>query len=296
MKKKTVRNLQIFGTVLALTVSSFSINKNVINSTAEFNKSIVFEQSIDELDEYVLQGLCKVDDNYCVSAYSYNRGSNSIIYILDKDLKYYRKKELDTNSHVGGITYDPVNENIWITDTGGTISAYSKEEVLGLNTSLEAKYKKIYVGQELDNCFGTCSAAFITYYDNKLYIGNYNSQDKSLIKEYDLCDSGMIDRRHYNKIYVSDHIQGITFYEDGDDTYLITSSSYGRLFNSKLRIYRFDSLEEVQELNTKEMMEELIIDDDRLITLYESNARIYQNNKESSDIVISNINKVLTKK
>ena len=52
----------------------------------------------------------------------------------------------------------------------------------------------------------------------------------------------------------------------------------------------------VQELNTKEMMEEIIIDDDRLITLYESNARIYQSSREGNDIVISNINKILTKR
>ena len=106
----------------------------------------------------------------------------------------------------------------------------------------------------------------------------------------------MIDRRSYNKYYVSDYIQGITFYEDENDKYLITSSSYGRLFNSKLRIYRFEGLEQVQELNTKEMMEEIIIDDDRLITLYESNARIYSDNRDANDIVISNINKILTKR
>ena len=296
MKRKTVKNLQIFGTVIALAISSFSINKNVVNSTAEFNKSIVFEQNIDDLNEYVLQGLCKVDDNYCISAYSYNRVNNSIVYIFDKDFKHYRKKELDTNSHVGGITYDPINENIWVTDTEGTISAYSKEELLGPNKKVQPKYKKVYVGEELDNCFGICSVAYITYFDNKLYLGNYNNSDNSIIKEYSLYDSGMIDRRSYRKLFVSDYIQGITFYEDDNDRYLITSSSYGRLFNSKLRIYSVDSLEMVQELNTKEMMEEIIIDDDRLITLYESNARIYQSSREENDIVISNINKILTKR
>ena len=296
MKRKTVKNLQIFGTVIALAISSFSINKNVVNSTAEFNKSIVFEQNIDDLNEYVLQGLCKVDDNYCVSAYSYNRVNNSVVYIFDKDFKHYRKKELYTNSHVGGITYDPINENIWVTDIEGTISAYSKEELLGPNEKVQPKYKKVYVGEELDNCFGICSVAYITYFDNKLYLGNYNNSDNSIIKEYSLYDSGMIDRRSYRKMFVSDYIQGITFYEDDNDRYLITSSSYGRLFNSKLRVYSVDSLEMVQELNTKEMMEEIIIDDDRLITLYESNARIYQSSREGNDIVISNINKILTKR
>ena len=202
MKRKTVKNLQIFFFLLALSISSFTINKNGVNSTTEFNNSVIFEQNIDDLNEYVLQGLCKVDDNYCVSAYSYNRVNNSIVYIFDKDFKYYRKKELDTNSHVGGITYDPINENIWVTDTEGTISAYSKDALLGPGDKVQPIYKKIYVGEELDNCFGICSVAYITYFDNKLYLGNYNNSDNSLIKEYSLYDSGMIDRRSYNKIFV----------------------------------------------------------------------------------------------
>ena len=144
MKRKIVKNLQIFGTVLALAISSFTINKNGVNSTTEFNNSVIFEQNIDDLNEYVLQGLCKVDDNYCVSAYSYNRVNNSIVYIFDKDFKYYRKKELDTNSHVGGITYDPINENIWVTDTEGTMSAYSKDALLGPGDKVQPIYKKIY--------------------------------------------------------------------------------------------------------------------------------------------------------
>ena len=43
-------------------------------------------------------------------------------------------------------------------------------------------------------------------------------------------------------------------------------------------------------------MEEIIVDDDKLVSLYESNAKIYKNNKHSTDIIISDMDKILTKK
>ena len=88
----------------------------------------------------------------------------------------------------------------------------------------------------------------------------------------------------------------VVFYEDGDNEYIITSSSYGRFFKSELKIYDSDTLELIKELKTKAMMEEVIVDEDKLITLYESNAKIYKSLKDNNDIIISDINKIITKK
>ena len=66
-------------------------------------------------------------------------------------------------------------------------------------------------------------------------------------------------------------------------------------FKSKLKIYDADTLKIIKEITTKEMMEEVIIDEDKLITLYESNAKIYKKLKKSNDIIISDLNKILTK-
>ena len=295
MNKKAIKNLKIFGAVIVLTVSSYGINENIINNNQEFINSIEFEQNIDELDTYVLQGLCKVDNKYLITAYDYSHNNNSIIYVLDEDLKTYRKKELNTNSHVGGITYDPINNNIWVTDVDGTVTAYDKDEVLSFRYRLTPKFKNIYVGEELESFFGGRSVAYITYHDNKLYVGNYNNTKNTIIKEYNLLKDGDIDTTKYNSYNISGYIQGITFYENEENDYLITSSSYGRLFKSKLKIYDADTLKIVKEITTKEMMEEVIIDEDKLITLYESNAKIYKNLKKSNDIIISDLNKILTK-
>ena len=211
-------------------------------------------------------------------------------------MKNYRIKELPTSSHVGGITYDDKHNSIWITDIDGTVTAYNKNDILSNNYLIEPKFKNIYVGEELENFLGIHSVAYITYYDNKIYVGNYNTKKKTVIKEYNLLEDGNIDTSKYNVYNISDYIQGITFYENEGKKYLITSSSYGRLIKSELKIYEFDTLKKVKELKTKEMMEEVIVDDDKLITLYESNARVYKSLRENNDIIISDINKILTNK
>jgi len=292
---KLVRNLKIFGTIVVLTVSSYNISDKIINSNELYTSSIEQEQNIDELNDYVLQGLCKVDDKYLLTAYDSKKDKNSIIYILDEDLKNYKTKELDTNSHVGGITYDPINENVWITDINGTISCYDKDEIFSYKRKINSKYKNIDVRDKLNNFYGDTSAAYITYNDNKLYIGNFNKKNKTIIKEYDINKDGTIDSNNYKSLNISEYVQGIAFYEKDNKKYLITSSSYGRFFKSKLRIYDCSNYEEINEVTTKELMEEIIIDNDKLVTLYESNAKIYKNNKHSADIIISDIDKILTK-
>lgn len=295
INKKVIKNLKIYGTILALTVSSYTISDRINNSNKEFINSIVKEQNIDDLNDYVLQGICKVDDNYLITAYNSNRVNNSIIYIFDSNLEKYRIREINTKSHVGGITYDPNHNNIWITDINGTISAYDKNELLSYKKDILPKFKNIYVGKELNNYYGTCSAAYITYDDNKLYIGNFNDRNNSIIKEYNILDNGMINIDDYNKIRISEYVQGIAFYEDNDSKYLIISSSYGRQLYSKLKIYNYDDLKLIKELKTKELMEEVLVDDDKLITVYESNAKIYKKDERGKDIIISNIDKILTK-
>ena len=294
MKNKSlIKNLQVFGTILVLSVSSYHICDKAIGSN-EFHTTIEQEQNIDDLKDYVLQGLCKVDNKYLLSAYDCNHNNKSVIYILDEDLKKYTIKELDTYSHVGGITYDPKNELIWTTDTDGTITAYDKNEIFSYHPIITSKYKNIYVGDDLNNIFGKCSAAYITYNDNKLYVGNFNIKDNTIIKEYEIKDNGMIDTSNFNKITTSGFIQGITFYEENDKKYLIVSSSFGKHFDSTLQIYDYETLEKIKEIKTREMMEEIIVDDDKLITVYESNAKIYKRHKKGTDIIISNINKIIT--
>ena len=279
---------------MILSASSCSIGGKVIG-TADFQYAIEREQNIDDLKDYVLQGLCKVDDKYLLSAYDCKHMDKSVLYILDEDLKRYTIKELDTYSHVGGITYDSKNEIVWITDADGVIVAYDKDEILSYHPLINTNCRRVYVGRELDNIFGECSAAYITYHDDKLYVGNFNTKGNTIIKEFEINEIGMINPFDYRTLNVTGFVQGLTFYEDGDKKYLIVSSSFGKHFDSTLQIYDFDSLQLIKKIKTNEMMEEIIVDDNELITIYESNAKIYKHHRRGTDIITLDINKILTK-
>ena len=289
-----IKNLKIFGTILVLSVSSYHVCDKVVG-TADFQYAIEREQNIDDLKDYVLQGLCKVDDKYLLSAYDYKHTDKSILYILDENLERYSIKELDTYSHVDGITYDPKNEIIWITDSEGVIVAYDKDEILSYRPLINSNCRRVYVGRELDNIFGECSAAYITYHDNKLYVGNFNTKGNTIIKEFKINEIGMINPFDYRSFNVAGFIQGITFYEEDDKNYLIVSSSFGKHFDSTLQVYDFDTLERVNRIKANEMMEEIIVDDNELVTIYESNAKVYKRHKKGTDIITLDINKILTK-
>ena len=279
---------------MILSVSSYHVCDKIVG-TADFQYAIEREQNIDDLKDYVLQGLCKVDDKYLLSAYDYKHTDKSILYILDENLERYSIKELDTYSHVGGITYDPKNEIIWITDSEGVIVAYDKDEILSYRPLINSNCRRVYVGRELDNIFGECSAAYITYHDNKLYVGNFNTKGNTIIKEFKINEIGMINPFDYRSFNVAGFIQGITFYEEDDKNYLIVSSSFGKHFDSTLQVYDFDTLERVNRIKANEMMEEIIVDDNELVTIYESNAKVYKRHKKGTDIITLDINKILTK-
>ena len=279
---------------MILSVSSYHVCDKIVG-TADFQYAIEREQNIDDLKDYVLQGLCKVDDKYLLSAYDYKHTDKSILYILDENLERYSIKELDTYSHVGGITYDPKNEIIWITDSEGVIVAYDKDEILSYRPLINSNCRRVYVGRELDNIFGECSAAYITYHDDKLYVGNFNTKGNTIIKEFKINEIGMINPFDYRSFNVAGFIQGITFYEEDDKNYLIVSSSFGKHFDSTLQVYDFDTLERVNRIKANEMMEEIIVDDNELVTIYESNAKVYKRHKKGTDIITLDINKILTK-
>ena len=300
-KKKLIKNIKIYGTILILSTSTFKLVDNNIYSYDNFNKTIESEHNINELDSYVLQGVCKVDEYYLVTAYNSIKDNYSKIYILDNNFNKVNEKKLDTTSHVGGITYDDRNKMIWITDNNGTISSYKKEDVLNEEQKIY-KNRNIYVGDHLENISGQRSVAYIKYYDKKLYLGNYNWKNKSILKEYKIDEFGNIDHK-YKIIKLPSFVQGVSFYEENDNKYLLISSSTGKILPSTLKIFEYlednDNYQENEliKYKTRPMMEELETNEDKLILVYESNAKIYESiiNKSQNDIIKTNLNKLIKK-
>lgn len=308
-KNKKVSRFALFGMAALLSFPS-SINYDVATKYVQYsNVSFVdikdSEYSIDNLDSNVLQGVCVVGNYTFLSAYDSSLDKdNSTIYILNKDNECIREVTLYNNSHVGGICYDQEHRIFWITDKGGTISGYSFNSIFySQEDIIEPIFKKIDVGSEdLINYKGYSSAGYITYHNGKVFVGNYSIDGTGILKSFDILEDGSIDKKSENRIKFLDKVQGISFYEKNGKDYLLVSSSYGKFFNSELKVFKYyedckdySNLPSIQ-VTMPPMMEQITFNKNgKLVTLYESNALKYQTmiNAKNSDVVVTDIGTVV---
>lgn len=258
--------------------------------------------SINDLGDYVLQGLWEVGDYLFISAYdSSDKRNNSIIYIIDKNYKVIKKTTLDNNSHVGGICYDKDHGVFWITDKKGTISSYTYDDVFNKD-EVSPKYKKIDVGScDLLNYKNSPSVAYICYFDKRLFLGNYSKNGKGLLKEFKIKYNGSIDLLSEKKSLFFDGVQGLYLYEKDNDIYMLVSISFGRYKKSILRVLKYqENIKSYLEVSYKDidmppMMEQIIVNkNNKLMTLYESNGKKYKTLfNRNKDVCIVDINKII---
>ncbi len=272
--------------------------------TLDFENIKDSEFSLGELDTRVLQGICTVGENTFITAYdSSDDRDKSVVYILDKDNNCINEKYLYNNSHVGGICYDDENEIFWITDKNGTISGYTYDALFYDKDEIcTPKFKQIDVGSEdLINYQGIPSVGYIAYHKGKIFVGNFAIDGSGILKSFDIKKNGSIDIESCKKAKFFNKVQGISFYEKNDETYLLASVSYGKYSESDLLVLKYD--EDCNDYTKKvttsckmpPMMEQITFNDNgKLMTLYESNAIKYKTAfRNNSDVVVTNLDKVV---
>ena len=295
---KSLKKILIYYLYGSLTINSFFYQKdnhNNVTNIIEFFDDIFntnytnCKYELPVLGTFIPQGLCIVNDVVYITAYDGKKEKNSVIFEITED-NSYRTIVLDTTAHVGGIAYDEINNLFWVCDTNGTISSYDYEDVIKNDYAI-SKSKKINVNDnDLINHKGNASAAFISIFNNKIYIGNFSTDDNGILKCYELTNDGQINFETLKIYKIPNNVQGVTFYEYKNDTYILFSESYGRFKNSILEICLFDgnvtNYRNTYSLKyeTPRMMEEIIIDDDNnLLMLFESNAYKYKNGLDDMD-------------
>ena len=265
-----------------------------IKNKIDINNYIISKVNIPDLNEYVPQGIMYLKDSIYITAYN-SLGANTRLYTFNKELEHIKTSELYNNTHAGGITYDEVNNLIWITDKKGSISAYEKKS-LSLDT-ITPILKRIDVSDELINIWNGKTVAYIYSNNNKLYVGNYNEKSKSILKEYDLIKNGISN--NYRTIKFLGGVQGICFYQFKNETYLLVSRSFGKRIPSLLEIYKYnDSIIDYRKekhisIKMHAMMEQIAIMDNHLLCLFECNSKRYNKQNVYNDIIKIDLNKLL---
>lgn len=259
--------------VLIYSIFSFNFYKSSKILISENTRSCLSKIDLNIDDNYVPQGICTIKDLILVTMYDSTHELNSKVCII-KDGKIIHTTLLDNKAHVGGICYDNIHDNIWITDKSGTISCYEYKDIKN-KSEVSAKYKKVKI-PGLINISGYKAVSYITYFNNRLYMGNYNTGANCKLYSYELNKDGSINLDSIRKNKSYSFTQGIAFIKLNSNTLAFISSSYG-INKSMLRIIDFKTNKVLYKVKMPPMLEQITFDDNKnLLALFESNAKIYR--------------------
>ena len=166
-------------------------------------------------DNFIVQGICKSDEYFFISAYSKDKVNSRVYIYKDEFIKYV---ELDNNSHVGGITYCDKGY-LFITEKNGKVNCYKYDNFIrGEVVPVECD---INISNELE---GNVSAATLYYYDGCLYVCTCSCIGRMV--KYKLLDDLSYEVSVYNNLPAC--IQGICVFKYMDNLYYLFSQSYSK--------------------------------------------------------------------
>lgn len=272
------------------------------------------KRKITEADEMTPQGITIADKYILVSAYDAKNRHASVIYVINSHTqKYVKTIQVPGRPHLGGITYDPVAHNIWIT---GRQNGQAALMSFSLKKLKRYDYKKKHKSVQYDHIVTLPTverASCVTYYDNQLFICLFNKYCKGQIVSYPISRT-----KPYKGTIISDQIkavtgevswalgsgsagldpqiQGLAFYQNR----IILSQSYGSQ-DSKLYFYSTSALNNLDNskadkvVNLPPYLEQIHAVDGQLLMLFESGSKAYaRDNMMVMDRILSvNINALL---
>ena len=266
------------------------------------------------------QGLAVTEDYLLVTAYCHTNTHNSVIYVIDKKTHEFVKEiVLRNKSHVGGIAYDTIHNNIWISCMSRGIPQVNAITLEQLKSyCFQNSYQPISYSQSYD-LYAITRNSFLTYHNNALYIGYYTSNSASVLEEYDITEDGTLQTSTVDDDtittgqlgvdsltplalpsgmrVITERAQGVAFYKNR----ILTSHSYGvlpgslKVFpNSLQMLLEEDTM--LQNIRFPSKLEQIYVDGDDLYVLFESAAYGYRYTSltQFDRILKLNLNTLLT--
>ena len=250
----------------------------------------------------VPQGVTIAEDYLLTTAYDKTRDHNSVVYVQDvKTHKLLKTILLHGRSHVGGITYDPINQEVWVT-------AYREEQAAAFAFPIQSitkydEHKAAKIKYEQKALFGEMShASYITYHKKSLYVGLFTKKRGGYIQRFKIDSDGGIDGEDngdstydvwsayaepVKSLTALKQVQGLAFYKG----YAILSQSFGKgsskiyLFEEKSGEWKYDA---VATFKAPSHLEQISMYNGRLYMCFESGAYEYRHrSKDYIDRIIS---------
>lgn len=274
----------------------------------------------------VPQGICMMDGLTLISAYDAGKEGkakcNSVIYILNSE-GLLATLVLPNKIHAGGLIYD--GTNVWITN-GRTDYAenaapsngdkyvyyYSKKQISGAVYYCKTSgYLSARIDIQSQKKLIDIDAAYCTYYEGRLWFGNFSSEGTSVIYAYNVSyDSHNVPKLvKVGDLEAPRASQGMAFYRHAGQTYLVVSTSYrrneGKNFTNKLIVYKPTDYDKwnnsgasyydyhkgarLKDLTVPYMSENVYIKSTLMYIIFESGAYKYDGREDQYNMTPKNI-------
>jgi hypothetical protein len=306
--KKTIHKYQNMTTVTT------DLERDAIMPGIKATRTLNFESGkVEMCTTMTPQGVAIAEEYLLTTAYDHDAQHNSVLYVQDKTSHALIKTVvLQGMPHVGGVTYDEDNQNIWVCSR-----RKGKAEIVAIPLKSLTQYdfnqtkKPIRYSQRVS--LGTISrASFLTYENQALFIGFFNPSGRGNVQRYDMNKQGEIQAKEVidglndrldaltSSISTQDtlgKVQGIVFYKN----YAILSQSYGP-GTSKLYIFKkeltkkvFSAGDALAIIKTPAHLEQVSQNDSKLYLNFESSAYAYRQSSHNhvDRIVALDIEKLL---
>lgn len=251
-------------------------------------------KNLAKTDAMTPQGITIADKYILITAYNSTHDLSSVIYVLNKNTgRYLKTIQINGTPHLGGIAYDPVAKNIWITGTHDGQSALMSFTLKELEHYQYSKDNKFINYNHVVSLPTIERASAVTYDDNQLFVGYFNKTDKGRLVAYpiprvgrfkDTITSDQIQATTGQVAWASGsgdakmkrQIQGIAVYHD----WIILSQSYGSQ-DSKLYFFPSSAIKSLNESKAEKVisvppyLEQIQAYRGQLLMLFESGSKAY---------------------
>jgi len=241
------------------------------------------------------QGLAITEDYVLISAYCRTKEHNSVIYMIDKESgRFIKEIVLNTRAHVGGLAYDTMNHNLWVTGQGST---WAQANAITLAHLEEYDFKENAKPLKFDmsyNLYRMKRASFMTYHDGALFVGFFTQDDASIIEKYLInADGTLYEKADMNlkrtvgvvdpvacavsMQVISGKVQGMAFYNNK----ILLTRSYG-IMPSEVQIFNYSrygilsTSEAYKTIRFPERLEQIYQSGNDIYALFESAAYSYR--------------------
>lgn len=241
------------------------------------------------------QGLAITEDYMLISAYCRTGKHNSVIYVINKKTQQFVKEiVLGTRAHVGGMAYDTMNHNLWITGQGST---WAQANAISLEHLEEYDFSDGYEPISFDmsyNLYRIRRASFMTYHDGALFVGFFTQDDASIIEKYLINADGtlyektdmnlkrtvgVIDPVAYavSMQVISGRVQGMAFYNNK----ILLTRSWG-ILPSEVQVFNYSrygilsTSEAYKTIRFPERLEQIYQNGSNIYAIFESAAYSYR--------------------